>query len=72
MEHGGDIVLREFQLPNGKWVRDDARHRRSHKGGKGQPQRTRRATIQPRPFMQPALKANQSKFPGLWRGQFKK
>lgn len=74
LEHGGQITIGEIQLPsNGKWIRDDKRYGNRASSWRHKARRRKRtATIQPRPFMQPALKANQSKFPGLWRGQFKK
>jgi len=72
LEYGGDVTINEVVFwKTGEWVTDDRKYRR-RKWYKVAKKRKRRATIQPRPYMQPALKESQSKLPGLWRGKFKR
>jgi hypothetical protein len=59
MEFGGRAGIRE-KLAGRTWV---PRGRRSRPN---QPTRVRLATYAPRPFMGPALRAEQDKFPQLW------
>lgn len=60
MEFGGTVGIREKQV-GGKWVRRGRRKPRP-----GQPQRVRRASYEPRPFMGPALAKELPNFPSLW------
>lgn len=67
MEFGGTIAIDEEQYkndPNGRWFRRD--RRQSPRPWKRY--RTRRATYAPRPFMGPALAAEQDNIPAAWRG----
>jgi len=71
LERGGQIEIHEQQRSDGTWVQMRQRQEPMGLSGKTQ-QRWRRVTVQQRPYMLPALRENQGKFPGLWRGQFKK
>ena len=59
LEYGGNIRVREHLLKSGEWVRTDMRFRindHHYRSGVGKPSRQRLATIQARPFMDPAFK----------------
>lgn len=70
LEFGGEIGVREIQTPKGKWIGQ----RGSHIPGwaKMLPARVRYVYVSARPYMRPALRANQGKFPEMWRNQFNK
>jgi len=70
LERGGEIEVHEYQDRSGSWVQIRGSSERRLIGSR--PTRWRKVKVSARPFMVPALRANQSKFPGLWRGLFKK
>jgi hypothetical protein len=63
LEYGGQITVFEVHK-HGRWQRADLRSRRRLAGLRS---RYRKVTIQPRPYMQPALLAELPKLPALWR-----
>lgn len=63
LEYGGSITLFEVER-GGRWVRADLRSRRRLAGKRT---RYRKVRIDPRPYMRPALDAERSNFPELWR-----
>jgi len=72
LEYGGTVGIKEVQFPNGKWWRRDLRRRRVDSWYAKLPGRLRYVVYRARPFMRPALKKNQPKFPAMWRDQFSK
>lgn len=71
LERGGEIRVHEYQSRNGSWLQITGSSEQSPLA-QARPTRWRKVKVSARPFMVPALRANQSKFPGLWRGLFKK
>lgn len=71
LEHGGKVEVREERISGGKWQRVGLR-RPPMSLSAGAVTRWRRVTVKRRPYMLPALRATESRFPGLWRGIFKK
>lgn len=64
LEFGGQVAVVEQQLSGGLWVRGG---HPMFKRGSGRPERTRMATIAPRPYMQPALEKNRDKIAKFWQ-----
>lgn len=62
LEKGGKLAVQEVQLSGGLWVGS-----RRKLDGKARPTRTRGATIQARPFMNPALKKVAPQFAEMFR-----
>ncbi len=71
LEKGGEVEVHEEQHRDGTWHQIRERRMPLFLSANMQT-RWRRVTVQARPYMLPALRSNQAKFPGLWRGQFKK
>lgn len=67
LEYGGAIRILEV-LKYGRWQRADLRSKRRLAGLKT---RLRTVTIAPRPYMNPALRAEAPKFPLFWRDAVK-
>ncbi|MCY2968423.1 MAG: hypothetical protein NT069_33160 [Planctomycetota bacterium] len=68
LEYGGSLVIREVYSERAqKWYRQNSRFRNQLNW----PHRTRTVQFEARPYMFPAYKANESKFPELWRDSIK-
>jgi hypothetical protein len=71
LERGGEVEVHEIQGRDGTW--SQIRERSVPLSlSPDRATRWRKVKVAARPFMVPALRANQSKFPGLLKGQFKK
>lgn len=70
LEFGGEIGRREVETSKGKWL--ETRGDRLPGWARFLPRRLVYVYVMPRPYMRPALRVNQSKFPGMWRDQFGK
>ena len=68
LEEGGSYQVLEVQYPSGKWYRADLRSRRRIAE---MPQRWRTVTIEARPYMGPAKKAEEPKLAALWADSVK-
>ena len=63
LETGGTLLVNEAARRDGSWSRRGTRWAKLN----GQATRTRKARVEPRPFMAPAYAKNKPKFMGMWR-----
>jgi hypothetical protein len=73
LEYGGRISVLEVRYPGGKWHPVSLRRFRSGRVAEYQEETRRRVvTIQPRPYMHPALNQELPKLPAMWRNSVKR